>query len=296
MRPSKTLLLVGLGSLLLAVPAYVAFRAYRAERSAFIPRPHPPRLSLAELDLQGAREVSFSGASGVTLRGYYAPSRNGAAIAITHGSGGERSDMAGEMRVLSHAGFGVLAFDWPGHGQSTGQIVWGEPERRALKGAIDFLSVQPDVDRQRLGAFGFSMGGYIVTQVAATDQRLRAVAVAGSPHDPREHTRWEYRRFGFLTQWPALLAIRVSGLPMDELVPERVISKIAPRPLLLISGQADELVPRWITTRLYEAAAQPKTLLSVPGAGHGNYAEADPEGYAKALTGFFSTLNASAGR
>lgn len=294
MRLSKTALLIGLGTLLLAVPGLLALRAYRSERSSFISRPHAPGLSLAELGLPGARAVAFQGPAGITLKGYYSPSSNGAAIVVTHGSGGERSNMVDEMRILSRAGFGVLAFDWPGHGESTGQIRWGQPERLALQSALDFLSIQPDVDRERLGAFGFSMGGYVVTQVASFDRRLRAVAIASSPHEPTEHTRWEYRRFGFVTQWPALLAIRVSGMPMSELVPEQVIGKIAPRPVLLISGTADQVVPRWITDRLYAAAGPNAHLLSVPDAGHGRYAEAAPAVYASALTSFFSVLSASA--
>jgi uncharacterized protein len=279
--------LLALGAL--AVPALlVALHAYRSERQIFRPRSHAPRMGLQELRIPGLIEASFPSRSGDRLRGYYAPSRSGAAVVLVHGSGGERSDLADEARVLAEAGLGVLLFDWPGHGESEGPITWGDSERQALAGALDWLSGRPGLDRGRLGAFGFSMGGYILAQVAATDPRVRAVALAGAPHDPREHTRWEYRRLGWLRQWPALLALRVSGMQLDELVPERIVDRIAPRRLLLIAGSEDTAVPPWMSERLYRAAREPKRLLVIRGAGHGGYYEAGAETYARALIDFFS--------
>ncbi len=283
----RGLALLAVGAL--ALPAIaVALHAYRSERQIFRPRPHAPRKSLHDLRIPGLIEASFRSRTGDRLRGYYAPPRNGAAVVLTHGSGGERSDLADEARVLSQAGLGVLLFDWPGHGESEGKITWGESERQALRGALDWLAGQPGVDPNKLGAFGFSMGGYILAQVAAADPRLRAVALAGTPHDPREHTRWEYRRIGWLRQWPALLALRVSGMQLDELVPERIVARIAPRRLLLIAGSDDTAVPPWMTERLYRAAGEPKRLLVIPGAQHGAYYEARAETYARELLDFFS--------
>ena len=155
---------------------------------------------------------------------------------------------------------------------------------------MDFLERTPGVDPSKLGAFGFSMGGYITAQVAAQDTRLRAVALASSPNDALEHLHWEYRRFGVLRQWPALLALKVSGMPVDELVPQQTIAQVAPRPLLFIAGRKDELVPNWMTRKLYDAAREPKRLLLVPNAGHGGYAEADPGGYPTQLVAFFERL------
>ncbi len=268
----------------------IALRAYRAERSVFIPNRHAPRKSVADFGVVGMHEVMFSSRTGVRLRGVYAAPKNGAAIILTHGSQGDRSDVADEAKILADGGFGVLAFDWPGHGESDGKIIWGEPERLALAGALDFVAKQPGVDSARLGAFGFSMGGYIVAQLASQDERLRAVAIAAAPHDAIEQTRWEYRYLGFLSQLPALLAVRLSGMPTSELVPEQVIGKLAPRSLLLVTGDEDPLVPSWMTERLYRAAREPKRLLSVKTAGHGGYATADPKGYAQALVAFFGVL------
>jgi len=274
----------------LLYPALVAYRAYRDERRCFIPVRHEPRLSLAEFEIPGLRDVSFATPAGTRLRGVFAPPHNGATVILTHGSQGEHSDMLLEARLLHGAGFGVLAFDWPGHGQSDGGIEWGAGERAALSSALGWLSAQPEVDAARIGAFGFSMGGHTVTQVAAQDPRLRAVAIAGTPPDPLVHLHWEYRHLGALRRWPARLALAVSGMKTDEQVPERVIGKIAPRPLLLIAGEDDELVPPWMTERLFAAAQQPKTLMVVPRAGHGGYGKASPSEYSRGLVRFFEVL------
>ena len=271
-------------------PAWIAFRSYRAERRGFVPRRRMPRLSRAGFSIPRLAELSFESKNGSLLSGVFAPSTNGAAVVLTHGAGGERSDVADEAKILSDAGFGVLAFDWPGHGLSEGEIRWGDPERQALAAALDWLSKEPSIDPHRIGAFGFSMGGYIVAQSAARDARLKVVALAGTPHDPIAHTKWEYRRWGALSQWPALLGVRRGGMKLTELVPEQVIEDIAPRAVLIISGEEDELVPPWIANALFDKARAPKTLLSVPGAGHGHYAESAPSLYPPALIAFFSQL------
>lgn len=268
----------------------VAGHAFVTERRAFRSRRHAPAKSLRDFDMQGAAAVSFPSRSGERLNGYYAPPRRGAAVVLAHGSTGERSNLLGEARILARRGFGVLAFDFPGHGESEGAVSWSEPARAALRGAFDWLAEQPGVDPGRLGAFGFSMGGYTVAQVAATDVRLRAVVLAGAPHDAAEHTRWEYRRGGWLRQAPALWAARLSGLRFDELVPERVIDRIAPRPVLVVTGSGDRDVPPWMAERLYRAAREPKRLLVVEGAAHGGYFEAGAETYARELGDFFETL------
>jgi dipeptidyl aminopeptidase/acylaminoacyl peptidase len=271
-------------------PAWIAFRSYRAERRGFVPKRHAPRLSTEAFAIPRLSAVSFQASNGNRLSGVFAPSRNGAAVLLTHGAGGERSDVADEARILSNAGFGVLAFDWPGHCQSDGVIRWGEPEREALAGALDWLSEQPSIDPARIGALGFSMGGYIVAQSAARDPRLKVVALAGTPHNPVEHTKWEYRRWGVFSQWPALLGVLRGGMKLGELVPARVINEIAPRPVLIISGDEDELVPPWIAKLLFDAACDPKVFLAVPGAGHGHYTEAAPALYPPALVSFFARL------
>src|SRR5262245_9584686 len=93
--------------------ALIALRSYRsAKRAAF----DPPRPALQKpTDFAELRDVSFGSAA---LRGWYAPSRNGGAVIFTHGSYSDRSMLVLEGQALARAGFGVLLFDWPGHGES----------------------------------------------------------------------------------------------------------------------------------------------------------------------------------
>jgi dipeptidyl aminopeptidase/acylaminoacyl peptidase len=278
--------------LLLAVLGYMgfAYRHYRAVKSDFEPSAaaelsrHPDRTGIFALE-----EVSFQSSDGTRLAGWYAPSRNRAAIVVTHGTNADRSSMVGEMRILSDAGFGVLGFDWPGDGASGGSVHWNAGERRALTSAIDWLASRPDVDSARLGGLGFSMGGYVMAQVAARDPRLRAVILLSAPTDYAELTHWQQRRWGIFSEFPASLALRNSGMPVAELRPIDVVHELAPRALFVIGGDADQVVPPFMAQALFDAARDPKSLWMVPGGTHGGFVRVAGDAYGLRLVAFFRT-------
>jgi pimeloyl-ACP methyl ester carboxylesterase len=202
-----------------------------------------------------------------------------------HGAGGDRASLLPEARALQERGFGILSFDLPGHGESEGSIHWSEGERSALRAALDFVSERKDVETGRIGAFGFSLGGYVLAQVAAVDPRVRAVALAGTPSDPIEQARFQHRRWSVLSQWPALFALRRGGMDL-EVRTRDFVDRIAPRPLLVVSGTDDGTVPLAMAQELFDRAREPRELLVIPEAGHGDYAARSPE-YRKRIRGFF---------
>ena len=117
----------------------VAAKSFWNERADYVRTPpaaisrHPERTGI-----EGLAEISFSSADGRRVAGWYAPSRNRAAIILVHGTGAERSSLLFETGFLSQAGFGVLAVDLPGQGASEGRTRWGVPERHAISAAIDW--------------------------------------------------------------------------------------------------------------------------------------------------------------
>ena len=73
-------------------------------------------------------DVSFETDDGLTLRGWYAPSRNGAAVVLVHGLGGSRLGPRKHARLLAEHGYGVLLYDGRGRGESEGDTL-GLPGR-----------------------------------------------------------------------------------------------------------------------------------------------------------------------
>ena len=73
------------------------------------------------LQIDGARDVTFPTTDGVRLAGWYVPGQTGATVILMHGSHGTRADTLLHLRTLTAAGYGVLAFDARGHGESAGR-------------------------------------------------------------------------------------------------------------------------------------------------------------------------------
>lgn len=272
----------------------IGLRAFHGEAVTYT----GPRLAITgsavTSGIAGLNDAEFRLDGTARIRGWYAQGSRRATIVMLHGSTANREQILPEARVLARAGFGVLVYDSPGQGQSEGRVQCGASERRALEAAIDWVERRGDTDRERLGVFGFSLGGYIALQVAARDARVRAVAVAGAVSDWKRVTGWEYRRWGVVSEWPAMLADRVFGGPAEELEPRDLVARIAPRPLLLVQGGADTTVPGFSADELYGAAGANKERYTIPRADHGEYMHVAPTEYAHRLVDFFTrSLRAS---
>jgi dipeptidyl aminopeptidase/acylaminoacyl peptidase len=274
-------------SLGLLMALHVVVTNYRGERGDFAHKPaagisqHPERVGIA-----GLREISFLVGAGSRIAGWYVPSRNRAAVLLIHGAQADRSSLIAETRILAGADFGVLALDLPGQGASDGQSRWGVPEREAIIAAGEWLSRREDVDQNRIGAFGLSMGAYVLTQAAVADKRLRALTLAACPTDVVEQNWVTSGKWGLLSRVPSYLALWASGMPLDRL-PKNIIGMIAPRPVLILAGDLDQTVPDYMARELFARAGNPKELWIISGAHHGDYAAIAPHEYSARLVNFY---------
>jgi uncharacterized protein len=111
-------------------------------------------------------------------------------VAMAHGVGATK-DMFLEpiARRFADAGLGVLLFDYRSFGTSGGeprQRVFPRDQAEDYKSALTCLSLQPEIDSDRLGVWGTSFGGGTVLHVAAYDPRVNAVVSQVGAMDLRE--------------------------------------------------------------------------------------------------------------
>ncbi len=230
--------------------------------------------------------VSFKTTDGLTLRGWYLKGENRAAVMIIHGLHGNRANNLDLGEKLVRHGYGVLVFDVRTHGESDGDVMtFGGDDGLA---ALAYLQSRSDVDPARIGAMGCSLGGLISVHAAAQSEGIKAVISDGTgitafqdiPHRTAED--WFYLPSDWF--FFKLLERNTSIYNMPGIVD--VISKISPRPLLLIAGTANHFEEG--THRLYYAAArEPKTLWEIPEAGHCGGYSARRQEYEQRVLAFF---------
>ncbi len=236
-------------------------------------------------------DVTLVSADGVRLAGWYIPSRNQAAVILLHGYGGNRLAVMSHAVALAKAGFGVLLFDLRAHGHSGGSGTFARSRNLVndALAAVSYLQQRPDVHSERIGVFGVSIGGTMALQAAAGIAAISAViadgAGAAAYEDLLPPGAIGDRIFLPLNRLFLRLATRkISAAPLPP--NKAIISRIAPRPLLLIAaGRGSEFR---LNQRLFDAATEPKSLWQIADAHHGGGWHKHPEEYFGHLTGFFS--------
>jgi len=241
------------------------------------PYRHPVELTEAQTGTPVER-VTFQATDGVELVGWFVPNpASRATIISSHGLGANGTGMWDAVQFLHDAGFNLFLFDHRGHGQSGGRFTTlGPLEVRDFLGAVDYVRSRPEVDSERIGAYGCSMGAGVVIGAAAQSPHIQAVVADSVFADlgdvvRRMGTVW-VRGSNLSFSWgqPMLWAAWLwTGQNLDAYEPVALISRISPRPVLLIHGELDNGACTVANARaLYAAAGEPTTLWIVPGAGH----------------------------
>jgi uncharacterized protein len=253
---------------------------------------HAPRWAIQEASLGiPHEEVTVPTADGRALSAWYVPSRNGAALLVDHGSGGSRERVVAHIRMLARHGYGVLALDLPGNGESEGHSNGlGDNAQPALDAGLDYLSSRPDVDPHRIGGFGLSLGAEVLIQAAASDPRLRTVVADGGarPQDAQSANDLEPLE-GLLGDLQIAVVRGISGMPSSPSL-NPLIGRIAPRPVLLVASGAPQEIP---TNRVYANHGGPTTeLYELPDAGHTGGLRKHPAEYERRTIGFLDRVMA----
>jgi uncharacterized protein len=182
---------------------------------------------------------------------------------------------AGLARQLADLGMAAVWLDFRGVRRSPGEFSmagW----TRDLAAAIDALDEHSELAGLPRVLCGSSAGGGVAIVVGAHRSDVAAVATLASPAS-YTFGRLVDDRARFIAECRNSGIIRDPAYPEDpeawwseflEAAPEDHVAKISPRPVLIIHGDADDVVSYMHAERLFAAAAPPKELVRISAGAH----------------------------
>jgi len=163
--------------------------------------------------------------------------------------------------VFLARGIATLSLDGPGQGESGFALDIRPDYEVAVAAVLDALAGRDDVDLDRVGAAGVSMGGYYAPRAAAFEPRLKAVAGVSGPYDMSAN--WD--------NLPSLTRETLqhhTGAGSPEEARERAaalslagVAEHIAQPCLVITGRHDRLIPWADTKRIADAAPEGEWVL-----------------------------------
>jgi fermentation-respiration switch protein FrsA (DUF1100 family) len=214
-------------------------------------------------------DVEVAAADGVRVHGWHLPGPGRATLLYCHGNAGNVSHRLPKLRAMhDRLGLSILIFDYRGYGRSGG-VPSEEGTYADARAMIDWLR------RRGPGPvvyFGESLGAAVATQLA--EEAPPAALVLESPlasvqamaNATLPGAGWLFR-----TRYDTLGTIgRVRA------------------PVLVLHGDADEVVPYRQGRAVFDAAPGPKSFIAIPGGHHNDVLEVGGETYWRAWTAFLA--------
>ncbi|MBI4588458.1 MAG: alpha/beta hydrolase [Candidatus Rokubacteria bacterium] len=223
------------------------------------------------------REVWFLAEDGVRLHGWLIPGPRPTTLFWFHGNAGNISHRLDNIREIhDRLGIGVFIFDYRGYGRSDGTPTEAGLYRDA-RAAREALVESLGVPSRQIVYFGRSLGAAVAVDLAQT-------------HPPP----------GLILESPFLSARAMANrtLPGSGLLLKTRFDSLAKigrlrTALLVLHGEADEVVPHEHGRRLFEAASGPKAFYTIPGARHNDTYLVGGREYWEAWRNFLDRLTSS---
>lgn len=242
-------------------------------------------------------DVSFKNSAGMTLRGWWMPGRLHETVVMIHGWTSSRREPFDKSGYLLEAGYSVLVFDLRGHGRSDGNYTtMGYLEPDDVRAAIDQArALDPAAP---IALLGYSMGGALAVEEGARNPEVGAVIEDSGFASLASVFSADFRHLFGVPADPfglayVLIAQRDLGMSISAVRPVLDAARLR-KPLLAIIGTADMTVPPAEGYQIYDAAAGPKELLLVRGAGHTAAYYREPARYKATVLAFLDASLAGA--
>jgi len=236
--------------------------------------------------------VEFLSSDGLRLVGWWLPRPETDAVIVgSHGHSGRKDELLGIGGYCWRAGYNVLLFDYRGRGESD---PW--PQTLVSREVEDLLAalayVRQRIPTASIGVVGYSMGAAVGILATARDQSVKALVADSSftagddvvAHGIEQVLRIPARP---LVRLADMIVARRHGYRFSQARPIDVIGQIAPRPVFLIHGTDDTIVPVSHVRQLYAAAREPRMVWEVPGAEHCGGYFVDRITYSRRVVEFF---------
>jgi len=200
-------------------------------------------------------DVYFVTRDGVRLNGWFVPHREAKATLLWfHGNAGNISHRLENIRLLhERVKVNIFIFDYRGYGRSEGTVA---EDGTYLDGeaAIEYLRSRYGMETKSLILFGRSLGAAVAAEMATRFDNM-GVILESPFTSVREMAR---AMFPFL---PVGNFLRIKYDIVEK------VRKIR-RPLLVLHGDRDEIVPFTQGKMVFAAASHPKKFYTILGAGH----------------------------
>jgi fermentation-respiration switch protein FrsA (DUF1100 family) len=239
----------------------------------YLPQPLPPGAHEAIIARHpGVQDLRFERPGGVTLRGWLAIGSDPVPRPLVLYFGGNAEEVSWMLDArAAFGGWDLALVNYRGYGSSGGK----PSEKRLFEDALavyDQIAARPDIDARRIVALGRSLGSGVATYLASARPLAGVVLIA--PYD--SITAVAQRHYPFL---PVRLLL---GNRYDSLARAPLIRT----PLLVITGEHDQVIPAVHSKRLYEAWAGAKRSVKIPRADHNDLQ--DHESYWAAIREFLA--------
>ncbi|WP_421383736.1 alpha/beta hydrolase [Bacillus salacetis] len=216
---------------------------------------------------------------------------SGKAVILAHGYKGSSEQMPGITKFYHDLGYDVLKPDARGHGKSEGSYIgYGWDDRKDYKRWVNLLI--NEYEAEEIYLHGFSMGAATVLMTSGEElpSEVKGIIADSGYTTVEEELAHQLKYLYHLPAFPlmeitsAVTKVR-AGYTFSEASAVEQVKKNT-RPLFIIHGDQDELVPTEMADVLYGAATSEKELWIVPGAGHTDAYTVAEEEYQKRLKAF----------
>ncbi len=242
-------------------------------------------------------DIVFKNDEGLELKGWFIPAKvkSDKTIMLLHGWGLNKGDLLVNTAFLKEQGFNLFYFDFRGSGSSQkGRTSIGYFETKDAQNALDYICKTYPEETKNIGIYGLSMGAAVAIYTAAHNKSIKCV-VSESCYFSYEKVVARWARLHKHIPYFPLVALTLFfvrkrlGVNPEDFCPKNNVKKLAPRPILIINGKQDSLVPRHDARNLFLTARNPKQLWLIEGAKHTECPQKAGDLYKERLTEFFNT-------